>query len=154
MTESSVVQDGSGRLVLKIKDDQGEPESFNNPASADFALCGAFQEKITIDMNRSDTRGAYRLGTILLAAQINPGTGFTGTLLALEVLVIGYIGTAPTTIKSTIFGAFLNQDVVGLDDTTSYDSIGIQGRQLVDGLPSSTGPIGALTLQVSGRFTR
>lgn len=140
-------------MVIHTKDDQGEPEDYNNPAPADFSLQSSFTEKIQIPMGRSDTQGAYRLGTLLLTAQVTPGPAFSGTVLALEVLVIGYIGTAATIIKSTIFGAFLNQDVIGFTDDTSYDTIGIQGRQLVDGLPSSVA-VQTLTLQASGRFTR
>lgn len=141
-------------MVIHTKDDQGEPERYNNPAPADFRQQSAFSEKITIPMNRDENQGAYRLGTLLLTAQVIPGSAFTGTLLALECRVIGYIGAAPTTIKSTIFGAFLNQDVIGFDDTTSYDAIGIEGRQLVDGLPDSANVVQVLSLQATARFTR
>jgi hypothetical protein len=151
---SSQIVDGSGRVVVHMKDDRGEPEDFNNPVVVSFAQQATFTERITIPMNRDETKGSFRLGTLLLNAQIIPGPTFTGTLLALEVLVIGYVGTAPTTIKSTVFGAFLAQDVVTFDDGDSYDTIGIMGRQVVDGLPDGTTPVATLTLQVAGRFTR
>jgi hypothetical protein len=151
---TSQIVDGSGRVVVHTQDDRGEPEDWNNPQVVDFEQCATFQERLTIPMNRADGKGSFRLGTLLLNAQVIPGPTFTGTLLALEVLVVGYLGTAPTTIKSTVFGAFISQDVVQLDDGTSYDSIGIFGRQVVDGLPDGTTPVGTLSLQVSGRFTR
>lgn len=154
MLSSTQGVDGQGRVVVHLKDDRGEPEKWNNPATVDFRASSAFQEKIVIPMERDDTKGSFRTGTLLLNAQVVPGAAFTGTLLALEILVIGYVGTSPTTIKSTVFGAFITQDVIGLDDTTSYDTIGIQGRQVVDGVPDSTTPVQILSLQVSGRFTR
>lgn len=154
MLSSEQITDGSGRVVLHLKDDRGEPEKWNNPVTVDFRQSASFNEKITIPMERDSTKGSFRVGTLLLNAQVVPGPTFTGTLLALEILVIGYMGTSPTTIKSTVFGAFITQDVIGLTDDTSYDSIGIQGRQVVDGLPDSTAPVAILSLQVSGRFTR
>lgn len=154
MLSTTEIADGSGRVVVHTKDDRGEPEDWNNPQVVDFTQCATFQERLTIPMNRDDTKGSFRIGTLLLNAQVIPGAAFTGTLLALEVLVLGYIGTAATTIKSTVFGAFISQDVVEFDDGTSYDTIGIMGRQIVDGLPDGTTPVSKLSLQVSGRFTR
>lgn len=152
---TSQIEDGSGRVVVHTKDDRGEPESYNAPQVGDFSASGVFEEKITITMNREEGgHGSYRLGTLLLNAQVVPGPTFTGTFLALEVQVIGYIGTSPTVIKSTIFGAFINQDVVTFTDEVSYDYIGLAGRKLVDGVPDATTAVQALTLQASGRFTR
>lgn len=152
--QTSQIRDASGRVVVHTVDDRGEPEDWNNPAPGDFSGTSSFVERITIPMNRSNDHGSFRLGTLLLAANVIPGPAFPNTLLALEVLVVGYVGTAGTIIKRTIFGAFFNQDVIPFDDGGSYDAIGIQGRQLVDGLPNGAVAVVALSVQASGRFTR
>lgn len=154
MLSTSIVQDGSGRVHVEQRDDQGEPQTYNTPVIVDFSTSGVFQELLTVDFKRNDEHGSFRLGTMLLSAHVNPGVGFEGQLLALEVLVVGYVGTSPTVIKRVMFGALAQVDTIGFTDDASYDAIGISGRQMVDGQPNGTATVQALTLQVSVRMTR
>lgn len=155
MLKSQAITDGSGRVRIVESDDRGEPEQISLPAVADFARVSTYQELISIPLKRDPQqgKGSARLGLLLFSANINPGSVALDYLL-LDCIVYGYLASAATVIKRMAFGAQAPDDFLRLDDSNNYDSVGVAGRMLVNGLPNSTAAIQALTLQVSGRVSR
>jgi hypothetical protein len=151
----SEIQTGSGQVRIVESDDRGEPDGLAAPGVADFRFCATFVEKINLPLSRDATarRGSTRLGVLLLTAQVNASPAVVD-YLALDVIVTGYIGSAPTVIKRLSFGPGATDDFVRLDDANNYDSIGISGRQNVNGAGDSTTAVGQLALQAVGRFSR
>lgn len=147
------VQEGSGRVVIKETDDRGEPELyFGN--TKDCRGTSTFTEKETITFRRNPDvkKGSYVLGILLVAAQVTDGTG--ADHIALEVNVLGYVGSAPSVIRRMVFGPGAGLQLVRFDTTDTYERVALEARVMLNGAPSSSTAITAASLQATGRFYR
>lgn len=160
MQKSRATSDPSGRVSIIESDDRGEPEQAGSIKTADFRGLSTYQELISIPLTRDDAngRGSARLGLFLFSSNVNPGVLYgpiSGLdFVLLDCIVYGYISSASTVIKRMAFGIGSPDDLLRLDDSNNYDSIGIAGRQIVNGAPDSATPLSSLTLMVVGRISR
>jgi hypothetical protein len=153
--KSRTTSDPSGRLTIVETDDRGEPEQAGSVYTGDFRGMANYQELISIPLTRDDQarRGSARLGLFLFSSNVNPGLVAVDYLL-LDCIVYGYLASAATVIKRMAFGVGSPDDLLRLDDSNNYDAIGVAGREIINGVPSSLGTVQSLTLTVVGRVSR
>ena len=78
--------------------------------------------------------------------------GFTGDTLVLEVNLVGYIGALPTIVDRGSLSQTSPSRRFRFDDVENYTAVGVEARQVVDGVPNSTAIPAAFQFQLFGLF--
>lgn len=138
MPQTSVTDPSGRQTVVQLHDDRGAPFKFVSNA---VPLRGQslFQEVISIPLTKDDTNTPPRpnlvRGQIIVSAQVAYSLAIQYALA--DVIVIGYCGSTGTVIGRAQLGAEAQIMRVTFEDDDTFDKIGIEALQLVDGLPST-----------------
>ena len=147
MGAESVVKDASGRVVVhtKVGDQQ---RNYIQTTPVDCRGTAAYQERITIP-----TPGVLR-GQISVSADIKQAASFTGDHLALGVRIVGYYSGAPFLLAKVTLSALRPSYRLSFgEDSETFDQIGIEAAQIVNGALSSDATAATvLNLNSSGKF--
>lgn len=143
------ITDPSGRVIITEHDDRDTPFALIVGQVINVRGISAFSELVRLPMERA------RRGHLLLSGNVQTTAAFTGQYVAMELNVVGYVGASPTTLLYTAMDSNLNLAQFTWDEPETYGAIGIEARQLVDGLPSGTATgIAQLTFTLSGFYWR
>jgi hypothetical protein len=142
-------RDPSGRVIIEERDDRDTSFAITTPQPGDVRGLSAFSEIIRIPLERA------RRGHLVLSALIATTAAFTNQFLAIEVNVVGYVGSSGTVVAATALDNNFNLVEFSWDQPSTYAAIGIEAREIIDGQPSgsSTG-IGTLTVSLAGTYWR
>lgn len=138
MATSSVIDPSGRQTVVQLHDDRGEPYKFVSNA---VPLVGQslFQEVISIPLTKDDSvkpkRPFLTHGQIVVSAQVVTTNAIQWALA--DVMVIGYCGSTGTVIGRAMLGQEAQIMRVTFEDEDTFDTIGIEARQIVDGAPST-----------------
>ena len=141
---TSTVVDESGRVHITLTRDNPLNVVVTQNYSAINA--GAFVELARLDMNEV-TRGQ-----LIIGSSIAQPAGFTGDSLIMEINVIGYLGSTPTIVDRGALSQSSTSRRFRFDDVENYTALGIEARQMVNGLPNSTATPLTLSFQGFGLF--
>lgn len=149
MTTSSVTDPSGRQTVVQLHDDRGEPFKFVSNA---VPLVGQSlaQEVISIPLTKDDTvtpkRPSLTRGQIVISAQVVYTLAIQYALA--DVTVIGYCGSTGTVIARAQLGAEAQIMRVTFEEDDTFDKIGIEALQIVDGQPS-TNAVDVLQINLS-----
>lgn len=162
MDPSQATLDAAGRVHIVETDDRGQADTWTAPQALDVRQRGAFTElaRIPLDFNQIDPqtgqshRVLYVRGSLILSATVIPGSSFTNQYLAMEINVVGYVGSSASLLKRIGLDNNQNQSRYIWDGSEAWQSIGIEARQIVDGVPDGTTAVQQLTLGAVARLWR
>lgn len=139
-TSSNTTEDPTGRrTVVTLHDDRGEPYKF---VSNGVSILGSslFSEVISIPLSKDDgavpPRPSLVRGQILIGVSIAVAPATVDYALT-ELQVLGYVGSTSTLIAHKMLGGQAAIMRVTFEDDDTFDRIGINARQIVNGLPST-----------------
>ena len=149
MVESRTTTDPSGRVTIVEKDDRGSSYPIILSQNIDVRGISAFSELGRITLERA------RKGHLFLSATAQTNGAFTGSFVAIEVKVVGYVASAASVLLYTAMDSNINLVNFAWDEPNSYTALGIEARQIVDGLASGTTTgIDFLNFSVAGTYWR
>lgn len=158
MDQSTAYTDPSGRVTVHEIDDRGLADTWTAPQALDVRARGQFTELARIICDSTDSFGRrvlYVRGCLFLSAIVVPGAAFTQQYLGMEINVTGYVGSTPILLKRIGMDQSLsNQARYIWDGPEAFQAIGIEARQIVNGLPDGTVTPQALTLGLVARLWR
>jgi hypothetical protein len=141
---TSTVMDESGRVHITLTRDN----PLNVVVTQNYsAINGAtFVELARLDMDEV-TRGQ-----IIIGSSISPPAGFSGDSLIMEINIVGYLGATPTIVDRGALSQFSTARRFRFDDVENYTALGVEARQMVNGLPNSSATPLSLSFQAFGLF--
>ena len=149
MPEPRTTRDPTGRVTIVETDDRDTP--FPVLVSSQISVRGipAFSELVRIPLERA------RRGHIMLSASVQLNASFVAQYVFMEVNVIGYVASAPQVLMRAAMDRNSNLITFAWDEPECYSSLGIEARQVVNGIPSgdATG-IDVLGFSVAGTYWR
>lgn len=140
----SWIDPDSGRVHVLIKETNLLQLYASKSQSA--ARTETFSEIVKVPLD-----GVSR-GQLVIGSSIAPPAGFTGTTLLMEINVIGYMGALRTIVDRGVLSATSPNRRFHFDDVDTYTAIGVEARQVVDGVPNSTVTPAQFLLQGTGLF--
>jgi hypothetical protein len=149
LTEPRTTRSPDGRVTIVETDDRDTP--FPIIVSSQISVRGipAFSELVRIPLERA------RRGHLLLSASVQLNPGFVAQFVFMEVNVVGYVASAPQVLMRAAMDRNSNLVSFAWDEPECYSSLGIEARQVVNGIPSgdATG-IDVLGFSVAGTYWR
>jgi len=144
-----VTRTPDGRVEIVEVDDRDTAYPLLVTAPANILGLSGFSEVYRFPLERA------RRGQLILSANVATTAAFVNQYVYIEVNVIAYLASAPILVHRTGLDANINLVTFDWDVPSTYGAIGIQAREVVDGLPSSinTG-ISALQLSAAGFYWR
>lgn len=149
MTEARTTRSPDGRVTIVETDDRDTP--FPIIVSSQISVRGipAFSELVRIPLERA------RRGHLLLSASVQTNAAFVSQFVFIEVNIVGYVASAPQVLMRAAMDGNSNLISFAWDEPECYSSLGIEARQVVNGIPSgaATG-IDVLGFSVAGTYWR
>ena len=98
-----------------------------------------------------DLKGVTR-GQFVIGSSISPPAGYTPALI-LEVNVVGYFGSQPAVVDRGALSATFPSRRFRFDDSEGiYTSLGVEVRQVADGVPDTIVVPQSFKVQATGIF--
>lgn len=142
---------GPGRPLVKIEETDDRDRPYPLAAQASFSVKGLDQFNVIYQEPLIRARRA----ALMVAVSVATTSAFTGQFVGVEFNVLGYSLAGGDVIYRGALDGFLPMHSIEWEEPFTYNSIGLEARQIIDGLPSGvTTGIGTLALSISGFYWR
>lgn len=140
--QTKTITDASGRVVVQLHDDGGAAPYHFISDSVSIIGQSEMVQVIDIDLKRTDQvtppRPPLVRGQILVSGSMTFLQFVDHDFGNIDVEVLGYIGSTPTTIGRASLAGVHPILRVTFGDRDTFDRITVRARVMLDGVPSSS----------------